>query len=258
MKKRHALIAGGTRGIGLVLGRILAEEGHVVSAIGRGGQGTHEGIQAIQAMPDVHFWSVDLTDRDASAEKLSEIVSRHGKLSSLVFVQRCRGVESEWQGEIETSLTATKNTVEHLADQFDDGEEKSIVLTASVAGQVVVGEQPLGYHVAKAGLIQMARYYAVSLAPRGIRVNCVSPSVILKQESEDYYSRNPEVMKAYQEVIPLGRMGRAVDVANAIAFLCSEKASFITGQNIVVDGGASLQGQESLARRALEHMRRPA
>ena len=82
-----------------------------------------------------------------------------------------------------------------------------------------------------------------------MRVNGVSPGSILKERSKEFYNANPRLRDLYKDIIPLGRMGTAEEVAQTIAFLCSRRASFITGQNLVVDVGLSLEWQESMARR---------
>jgi NAD(P)-dependent dehydrogenase (short-subunit alcohol dehydrogenase family) len=192
---------------------------------------------------------MDLTDKERLDAVLAEIVSKNGKLSNLVFLQRYRGKHDDWNGEIETTLTATKYIVEQLSAEFDDGADKSMVLVSSVFSRFVGDGQALSYHVAKAGLDQMVRYYAVVLGPKGIRVNGVSPITFLKEESKDVYLKDAKLMNLYKTIIPLARMGTSEEVANVIAFLCSHKASFVTGQNIVVDGGLSLIWQETLARR---------
>ena len=122
-----------------------------------------------------------------------------------------------------------------------------IVNIGSTTGFSVNLESPV-YHVAKAGISQLARYYAYVLGPKGIRVNSVSPGTIIKEESEEFYSKNQPLRDLYNSIIPLGRMGTAIEIANVVTFLCSPKASFITGQDIVVDGGISLQWHESMAR----------
>jgi NAD(P)-dependent dehydrogenase (short-subunit alcohol dehydrogenase family) len=94
----------------------------------------------------------------------------------------------------------------------------------------------------------LVRYYACSLGARGIRVNCVSPGVILKREAEAFYRLNKKLVALYERVAPLRRFGTAADVAAVVRFLCSEDAAFITGQEVVVDGGISLIWQASLAR----------
>ena len=192
---------------------------------------------------------MDVLDEVRLKETLSEIVSKKGKLHNLVFLQRYRGKNEAWEGEIQTSLTATMNAIQYLADEFQSGQSNSIVVVGSVASHFIADEQPLSYHVAKGGLAQLVRYYAVGLGRKGIRVNSVSPGSVLKDESQDFYLQNRELQELYEAITPLGRMGTSTEVANVIAFLCSPKASYVTGQNIVVDGGVSLQWHETLARK---------
>ena len=178
-----------------------------------------------------------------------EEIGERGKLNYLVCLQRYRGAGEDWSGEIETTLEATWRLIESLTSGFVDSEDNAITLVSSAAGRSVIAEQPLSYHVAKAGLEQMVRYYGVSLGPKGIRTNGVAPCTILKKESEVFYLNNDRLHKLYRNVTPLGRMGTSNEVAQVISFLCSSKSSFITGQTIVVDGGSSLLHQESLAHR---------
>ena len=251
MKRKHTLIVGGTRGTGRALVRTFATGDRVVSVIGR-----RPPPESDLKAPHVHYWMVDLLDEKRLTKALSEIVRKNGKLSSLVFCQRYRGQEDVWSGDFQTSLTATKNAIEQLAEAFDEGGDKAIVIVGSVASRFIAEEQPLGYHVAKAGLVQMVRYFAVILGSKGIRINGVSPGTILKEESKNFYLEHKELMGLYKRIIPLGRMGTAGEIAQVIEFLCSPKSSFITGQNIVVDGGLSLQWHESLARKlaSLTHL----
>lgn len=251
MKKRHTLIIGGTRGTGRALVRTFAAKRHTVSVIGR-----RLPPESDLKAPHVDYWTVDLMDEKRLSKTLKEIVDKNGKLSSLVFCQRYRGQEDAWSGDLETSLTATKNAIEQLAGDFDETGERAIVIMGSVASGFIAEEQPVGYHVAKAGLTQMVRYFAVLLGKKGIRINCVSPSSILKEESKKFYMEQKELLDLYQRIVPLGRMGTAEEISNVIEFLCSPKSSFITGQNIVVDGGISLQWHESMARKlaSLTHL----
>ena len=115
-----------------------------------------------------------------------------------------------------------------------------------MASRFICSEQPVSYHIAKAALNQMVRYYAVALGPRGIRVNAVLPDTLIKDESRAFYEQNPQLRRVNESIIPLGRMGAAEDVANAVLFLCSPQSSFITGHELVVDGGMSLLGQGGL------------
>jgi len=235
----HTLVIGGTKGIGLCFVGLLASAGHLVSVIGRAAPS--------KGLPtgDVHHWPVDLLDHDRLSRALSEVVERNGKLHHLVFFQRYRGKGEEWAGEIETSLTATRMVIERVSNHFDRSNA-SIVLVSSINAHLISPNLPLGYHVAKAGLVQMVRYYAVTLGPKGIRVNSISPGTVLKEESRRAYLQNEKLMNLYRRLTPLERMGTAEDVAHVVEFLCSPKSSFLTGQDIVVDGGLSLQLQEAL------------
>jgi NAD(P)-dependent dehydrogenase (short-subunit alcohol dehydrogenase family) len=240
----HSVIVGGTRGLGRELVRLLATEGHTVSVIGR-----RSPVEADRGIPHTGFWTADLTKEAEVLPALDAIVSRHGPPNALVLLQRFKAEGDRWAGELATSVTASRIIIERLAGEFPAGGNNSIVLVGSIAGRFVAEEQPVGYHVAKGAMGQMARYYAVRLGPRGIRVNCVSPCTIVKEENRDYYAESHALRELFEKIIPLRRMGTALDSAHVIAFLCSPRAAFVTGQDIVVDGGVSLLSQEALARK---------
>jgi NAD(P)-dependent dehydrogenase (short-subunit alcohol dehydrogenase family) len=244
----HSLVVGGTRGIGREVVKLFARQGHIVSVIGK-----RPALASDVVSDNVRYWTIDFTNEQVLFATLTEIVER-GKLCNLVFAHRYKGNDDPWEGELATSLTATKKFIEQLSTEFVKDNHNSIVLTSSIVSHLIADEQPLGYHVAKAGLNQMARYYAVTLGKQGIRVNSVSPSVFIKEESYEYYQSNPELCQLFSKITPLGRMGTAGEIASVIAFLCSPAASYITGQDIVVDGGISLQAQPALARKVRSNM----
>ena len=142
----RTLVVGGTRGIGRAVARTLAKEGHAVTVIGR--------REPARRLPKVRYQIADVLNR-----------VRVGRQDNLVFCQRYRGEGDAWQGEFETSLTATRDIIEQCRGA------KSIVIIASVAAHWVASEQPVGYHTMNAGLVHMVRYLAVTLGPRGCRVN---------------------------------------------------------------------------------------
>jgi len=154
--KPHSLIIGGTKGIGRALARMLAADRHVVSVVGRR---TPTG----EPVTGIRHWSVELRQTESICPSLSEIIEEQGPLNNLVFLQRFKGEGDNWRGELETSLTATKCVIEYLAPKFAANADKAIVLVSSAASNIIADEQPVGYHVAKAGLNQMARYFAVTL-----------------------------------------------------------------------------------------------
>jgi NAD(P)-dependent dehydrogenase (short-subunit alcohol dehydrogenase family) len=240
----HTIIVGGTRGLGRELMRKLAERGDRVSVIGR-----REPPPEDRAVQGVRHWIADLLDGDAAQRAAEAAIAESGPLNYLVFAQRYRGKDDDWTGEIEVSLTATRKLIESLTPRFASEGDRSVVLVSSVFGDYVGEGQPLSYHLGKAGMNQMARFYAVNLGRKGIRVNIVTPFTFLKEESKDFYLNNAPVHDLYREIIPLGRMGTSEDSANAIAFLCSAAAGFVNGQNLYIDGGLSLVWPETLARK---------
>ncbi len=244
MTERHFLVVGGTRGIGRTLVKHLVNgEGNCVSVLGRN---PSPGVQS----PRLTQYTVDVSNREALLSCLDQ-VARCGKLACVVFMQRHRAEKDEFDMDLAVALGATKNTIDHLVGQrcfSDDGQSNSIVLVSSIADRYVAPEQSLGYHVGKAGFSQLARYYALKLGPMGIRVNSVSPCVVAKDEATEFYGKNEWLVDRYRRFIPLGRMGKPEDIVNAIMFLAGEQASYITGQNIVVDGGLTLRSHESLIR----------
>ncbi len=238
---RQHLVIGGTRGIGREVVKRLLAQGEAVAVLGR-----REPSPADAAAPGVRYWTSDLATEPTQA--LPEILAR-GPLGSLIFCHRFKGGGEAWDGELQTSLSATRALIEAAAPHFDPEGPRAIVITSSIVSHFVADEQPVGYHVAKAGLNQMARYYAVTLGAQGLRVNTVSPSVFIKEESAAYYAEHPEMTERLTAITPLARMGSAGEVAEAILFLAGPQASFITGQDLIVDGGISLQAPPSLARK---------
>jgi NAD(P)-dependent dehydrogenase (short-subunit alcohol dehydrogenase family) len=224
--------------------RNLAAAGHVVSVIARSTS------DAFDDLPLVKTWTVDVSDANALQSALSSLLEARGPVTGAVLLQRYRGDGDDWAGELATTLTATRNVFEWVAERgCFSSEGGALVVIGSAAGSFVAAEQPVSYHVAKAGLTQMVRYYAVALGSKGVRVNSISPGTILKDENQSFYQDNPELERLYRDIIPLGRMGTAQDVANLVIFLLSDNASFLTGQNIALDGGVSLHWHETLARR---------
>jgi NAD(P)-dependent dehydrogenase (short-subunit alcohol dehydrogenase family) len=238
VNRKHSVVIGATKSVGRELAGLLAAAGHHVTAVGRNPGVFPDGIEGLTG---------DASDADALLTALLRRIGERGKVSSLIFLQRYRGSGDSWAGELAVSMTATKVLVEGLTPHFDPEGDRSICIVTSNASSFVARNQTLGYHTAKAALRQMARFYAVKLGPLGIRVNVVSPCTFVKPESAAHYAQE-DLQALYRQITPLGRMGSAKEVAKTIAFLCGPDASFITGQDLAVDGGLSLMLQDTLAR----------
>ena len=243
MSRKHSIVIGGTKGVGRELALLLAAGGQSVTAVGRSSTAftgpAAEGVESFIG---------DVEDAEGLLRSLIRQVEVRGAISSLVFLQRYRGHGDSWTGEIAVSMSATKTLVEGLVPHFDREGDRSICMVTSNASSFVARNQTLAYHTAKAALRQMARYYAVKYGPVGIRVNVVSPCTFVKPESAEYFAGQEGLKALYRRITPLARMGTAKEVAKAVAFLCGPDASFITGQDLTVDGGLSLMLQDTLAR----------
>lgn len=235
----HTVIVGGTTELGQALARQFVQRG-TVSVIGR--------RSAPISSPRVHGYTADIADAGTVETTLDRIVARGGAVRRLIFLQRFSGTGKRWEGEIQTSLIATRAIIDYLTGKFVDRGDRSIVITLSAASRYVAVEQPLAYHVAKGGLEQMVRYYAATLGSSGIRVNAVSPSTMLKASNRAFYKQHAALATLYRSLSPLGRMCTVRDVADVIGFLASPRSSFLTGQNLIVDGGISLIWHETMAR----------
>ena len=246
MTDKHYMVVGGTRGIGLALVQHLlgSDRGNRVSVFGR-----KHTTEAPPPRLGVH--AVDVSDEAALRSTLDRAVRMHGKVNSIVFMQRNRSAKDSFETDLSVALTATRVAIDHLIEcAYFVGNEAggSIVMVSSIADHYIAPEQDLGYHVSKAGLAQLARYYALQLGNQGIRVNVVSACVVIKAAAQEYYLQNSWITDRFERFIPLGRAGTSQDIIKVIMFLAGDQASYITGQNITVDGGLTLRSHESIIR----------
>ncbi len=241
MKRPHTIIVGGAGAIGSVITASCIKDGHKISVIGRRASVPHS-----WARHGKTYWSADVSNPAEFSGLFSKIIAVNGKPHNLVFCQRYRGERNEWDGEVGTTVKATCGIMQALRHRL--AGEKSVVIIGSMGARFVDERQSLEYHLAKAGIEQIVRFQAIKLGKLGIRINCVVPGTLIKYDLKKYPPEMKNAYKRFGHYVPLGRMGTSMDVANAVLLLCDSKASFITGQTLVVDGGLSLCGQESIMR----------
>ena len=109
----------------------------------------------------------------------------------------------------------------------------------------------MGYHLSKAALENLVKYYSVKFGNKNVRFNSISPGVIVKSESKKFFKTSKKYRIMAREIIPLKRLCKTEDILNLCNFLCSDKSSYITGQNIFLDGGLSVLDQETVARKSI-------
>ena len=235
MTQRTFLITGATKGIGLALSKRLSAQGHVVVGIAR--NPTHE------AFPG-RLVSLDLNDDDHTLSTLSELTDQYsfdGVVNNVGFVrpEPLGGVKLKTLDEVmRLNLHPAVQTVQTLLPTMLAKGWGRIVNVASLT--VLGAIDRTAYAAAKSALISFVRGWALELATTGITANVVAPG---PTETELFRQNNPlgsDGERRYLSLIPMNRLGKPEEVAAAIAFLLSEEASFISGQTLFVDGGASI------------------
>ncbi|MFJ7210878.1 SDR family NAD(P)-dependent oxidoreductase [Amycolatopsis sp. NPDC098790] len=237
---RVALVTGGTRGIGLATVRALVEAGATVVLTGRDEGRAKEAASAAGAAAGL---ALDVTDAKAVSSLVRGVAKEHGKLD--IVVANAGIMEDALLGMIReelvdttlsTNVAGTLHTVQAAARAMMRKKTGSIVVLASIVGSYGSAGQTV-YAASKAAVANIAKSAAKELGRSGIRVNAVAPGVI---ETDLTAGLSEDAKAENTGKTPLGRLGRAEDVANAIRFLVSDEASFITGQVLGVDGGLVL------------------
>lgn len=239
---RVAVVTGGGSGIGEATCRLLAGQGVAVAVLDR----DHAAAERVATEVGGSAHAADVTDPAAVGAALDDVVARHGGLTDLVSnagIGRWKALEAitdaEWRLLLDVNLTGAfyvlRAAIPHL--RASGGGAVVHVATLNVH-RPVPNEGP--YSAAKAGLVSLTQTAALELAP-AIRVNCVSPGIVDTPLTAAITS-SAAVTEAVTGAIPRGRIAGAEEVASVIAFLLSDAAAAVTGQDLVVDGGGGLLG----------------
>ncbi len=240
--EKAALVTGASRGIGRAIALALAKKGYVVAVNYGGSQAAAEDVKAeIEAAGGrAIVIQGDVSKAEDVDKVFAEIKKEFGRLDVLVNnagITRdslmLRLKEENWDAVIDTDLKSGFLTMKAAAPIMMKQKKGAIVNIASVVG-IMGNIGQINYSAAKAGVIGMTKTAARELAARGVRVNAVAPGFIATSMTDVIPEKIKEGMI---HSIPLGRMGQAEDVANAVCFLASDEASYITGQVLKVDGG---------------------
>lgn len=242
---QQAIVTGGASGIGAAIARAMSAEGARVAVLDL----SADGARAVADQIGGVAFAVNVVDADAVDQAVTEAVEALGGLTCLVNNAGIGSLKpmheytpKEWDLLVDVNLKGTFNgmrsAIPHLRASGRAGGAASVVNIASVSGiRPTRGESPYG--AAKAGIIALTMSGALEYGPDGIRVNCVSPGFIRTALTEFAFSV-PTYLEAIEAGTPLGRTGTAEDVADVVAFLASDRARFVTGVNLAVDGGSLL------------------
>jgi 3-oxoacyl-[acyl-carrier protein] reductase len=241
LKGRNAIITGGSKGIGRAAAELLAEEGCNVAICARNDAEVQSAVQALRAKGVEGFGqALDVRDKAALERWVESAAEQLGALDIVIpnvsALDMDRG-ENAWKAEFEVDLLHTIRTVEAALPWLEKSDAGSVVVISSVSGLEFDFTSP-AYGTMKAALIHYASRMASTLAPKHIRVNTVSPGNTYFEGGiwQHIEKTMPDFFKTALAKNPWGRMATEKEVANAVAFLASPRASFITGVNLVVDG----------------------
>ena len=245
LEGKIALVTGAAKGIGRAIALALAADGATVVVNYNGSKERAEQVvEEIRALgADGVAYQCNVADTAATADMVKEVIKTYGKLDILVNnagITRDNLImkmsEEDFDAVIDANLKGCFNTIKAVSRQMLKQRAGRIINITSVSG-ILGNAGQANYAASKAGIIGLTKTMARELASRGITVNAVAPGFV----DTDMTQVLPEnVKEAATAQIPLGRFGKPEDIANMVAYLASEKASYITGQIISVDGGMAI------------------
>jgi 3-oxoacyl-[acyl-carrier protein] reductase len=247
LKGKNVLVTGATKGIGRAIAEGFAREGANLAICARDAAGVNTTVKALQALGvKATGKSVDAGEPAAIRAWIEESRAALGGIDCYVASVSALGTSTDaetWQRSLNVDITGMIAGVEAALAPLEAA--KGSIVMVNTTGAVQVFGPPTPYPVVKAGALAYMKYLANFIAPKGIRVNAVSPgSIFFAGGVWDRRRINePERFERMEKLNPMGRMGRPEEVANAVLFLSSSAASFISGTNLVVDGALTARVQ---------------
>ncbi|MGZ8364345.1 MAG: SDR family oxidoreductase [Caulobacteraceae bacterium] len=246
-----AVITGSSRGIGRAIAERMAEHGAkvVISSRKEGPcQEVAEAINAAHGAGTAIAVAANISSKDDLKRLIHETTATFGKIDILV----CNAASNPHFGSIldieddafrkifENNVIANNWLCQLVAPQMRERKDGAIIIVSSIGG--LRGSPVIGaYNVSKAADFQLARNLAVELGRDNIRVNCIAPGLIRTDFARALWE-NPDLLKKTTRATPLDRIGEPDEIAGAAVFLASQAGAFMTGQKIVIDGGATISG----------------
>ena len=244
-KDKVVLVTGGAYGIGRAAAVGFAKKGAKVAIADLDVKRGEETLDRVrQAGGDAIFIKTDVSSEADVAAMVAKTVETYGKLDCAFnnagihkeFVSTVAFTEPEWNEMIDVNLKSVWLCMKHEIPHMLKQGKGAIVNTSSAAGLVGAPSNP-AYPASKHGVVGMTKSTALEFARKGIRVNCVCPGPTRTGMNEALTATHPEMVKAMDARVPMGRIGEPEEVAAAAIWLCSDEASYITGHALPVDGG---------------------
>jgi NAD(P)-dependent dehydrogenase (short-subunit alcohol dehydrogenase family) len=243
---KTALVTGAARGIGLATARRFLAERWQVALLDVDGENLQRTFKALDKRDVTLAITCDVADRDGVSAAIAAIKERFGRLDALVnnagiaiFKPILDVSYEDWSRVLAVNLTGPFLCTQAAAPLMRDSGGGSIVNITSISG-LRASTLRTAYGTSKAGLAHLTKQQAAELASLGIRVNAVAPGPVDTAMAKAVHT--PEIRADYHDHMPLNRYGLEEELAETIYFLCSDRASYITGQEIAVDGGFEATG----------------
>lgn len=243
-QNKTAVITGASRGIGLAVAKKLASQGANIAILcvsPKSGENAKKEIEALGVK--VGLYCCDVSNFEESKNVVNKIIEEFGGIDILVNnagIVKDKLVlkmdESDFDDVIDVNLKGAFNMIKHTYSHFMKKRAGRIVNVTSVVGLNGNAGQA-NYSASKAGVIGLTKSVAKELAVRGVTVNAVAPGYIVTDMTN---ALSDKVKEAVEASIPMRKYGEPEDIANAISFLCSDEASYITGEVLRVDGGMAM------------------
>jgi len=258
-----AIVTGGAQGIGGATARRLAEEGARVLVVDIDGDEAQRNVERIRsAGGEAEALQADVGTLSGVETTVQHAIERFGKLT--LVVNNAYGAfergdalsvsEETWDRAMDVGVKSMFRMAKLAVPHLRAAGGGAMVNISSVHG-LLVSPGWFVYEVVKPAVIGLSRQLAVEYGPDGIRVNAICTGHIVTERIAQRWQAHPEGLRFFEQQYPLRRTGTPLEVANAVVFLCSDEASFITGQALVVDGGLSIQLQEDLTVRLGHYIR---
>jgi meso-butanediol dehydrogenase / (S,S)-butanediol dehydrogenase / diacetyl reductase len=241
-----AVVTGGARGIGLAIGRWFLAHGHRVALIDIDAAALMPAAAALGEAARVQALHCDVSDPMQVQASIDQVAARFGRVDALVnnagvavFKPIAETSFAEWRHVLGTNLDGTFLCTQACVPLMKKGGGGSIVNIASISG-LRASTLRVAYGTSKAAIIALTKQQAVELGTVGIRANVVAPGPVDTDMAKLVHS--VAIRSDYYDAIPLNRYGTTEEIADAVGFLCSAAAAFITGQVLAVDGGFDAAG----------------
>ncbi len=245
LEDRVFVVTGGSRGIGLEIAKELVNQGAKVAICGRKQETLDAALASINGKDRVITASAHIAKEDDVEKMFNTVLTKFSRIDALInnvgmnlLTPSVADTElAMWQKIMDTNLNGTFLCSRKAAIIMQEQKKGKIVNISSIAGRRASPAMGI-YGIAKAGVEMLTKVLAAELAQFGIQVNTVAPSMVRTEFSKPFWS-NDMIYEQIVKGIPMGRIAEPMDVVHPVLFLASDAADFITGQTLLVDGGAT-------------------